>query len=240
MQVRTWVKIGVAALLAIAALAAAAWWVGQWPYITPGTHQVFHQDSNAGALAEGVVLLAMVLFGVIALNDRKRKSREAVLAGRMCAGIAGLYLVAVTLTALLTPRTVVSTGDSYCWDLWCMRVEHVSAAPLGGNTRYTAKVSIFADSQKTHQVPAEFAKHFFYVVDEQGRRFPLLPDSSFADADVSVNPGEAVKSSLTFVAPANAGRLYLAGDDSGGLPWVWLYFGSDLNPLHPPTILRVL
>src|SRR5258707_666557 len=31
--------IGLAALLAIAAIGAASWWAGQQPYLTPGNHQ---------------------------------------------------------------------------------------------------------------------------------------------------------------------------------------------------------
>lgn len=69
-------------------------------------------------------------------------------------------------------------------------------------------------------------KGFLYVLDEQGRRFPLVQVSSLIPADVAVNPHQSVKTSLTFLAPANARKLYLPGDYSV-MPWVYLYFGSD-------------
>jgi hypothetical protein len=241
MQIQRWKKFLTAGISAMAALFFACWWMGQRTYMTPGTRQVFHEDSSAGALAAFLVFVAAAFTGMVALalyiNDRG--SRDAARVGRFSAGILVPYLAAVALVSLLTPRTIVTVGDSYCWDLWCMGIQQVSAIPQGQNTRYTAEVSIFSDSKHAHRVPAEFAKSFFYVLDEQGRRFPLLPDSSFADADVTVLPGEAVKSSLTFVAPATARKLYLIGENTGP-PWMHLYFGSDAALLHRPTLLRVL
>ena len=86
------------------------------------------------------------------------------------------------------------------------------------------------------------AKHFLYVLDEQGRRYPLLPEASFVDdADVTVQPGESVKSSLAFLAPPGARKLYLMGNAGQVfLPWVYLYFGSDVSLFHRPALLRIL
>lgn len=47
MQVQSWKKIGPAVLVGAAVLAVASWWVGQRPYISPGTHLVLSQDSNS-------------------------------------------------------------------------------------------------------------------------------------------------------------------------------------------------
>jgi hypothetical protein len=241
MQIQRWWKAGSVALFAMTAIGAASRWIGQRPYITPGTHQVFHMDSNPGALAGLLVLVATTIAGLAALalciNDRK--FREAARASWICAGIFIPYLAAVVLVSLLTPRTIVSTGDSYCWDLWCMGIQQVNAIPRGQNTLYTAEVRIFSDSNNTHRVPAERAKAFFHVLDEQGRRFPLLWEVSFLGADVNVKPGQSVKSSLTFLAPTNARKLYLIGGDTGP-SWVNLYFGSDIALFHRPTLLRVL
>ena len=233
MQAQHWEKTAVGAALAMAIVATASWWAAQRPYITPGTHQVFRMDSVPGALLEFFVILALILTGVITLAARK---------GRwLLACIPGSYMASVVLVSLLTPEKIVSVGDSYCWDMWCVGVQTVETRPEGDQVLYTAEVSLFADSNnEQHVPPADVARRFFYVMDEQGRRFPILADSSFSNigADATVRPGESVKSSLTFLAPATAGRLYLTGD-IGGPPWVRLYFGSDLNPLHRRTLLRV-
>jgi hypothetical protein len=115
----------------------------------------------------------------------------------------------------------------------------VNTAPQGQNILYTAEVSLFSDTTTVQLEVTDQPKRFFYVMDEQGRRFPILAYSSVAGASVSVKPGESVKSSLTFLAPAGARKLYLT-DDLKWPPWVCLYFGSDLNPFHRRTLLRVV
>jgi hypothetical protein len=229
MHIKRWQKAGIAALLATLALFAASWWVGQRPYITPGTHQVFRMDTTLGAMLEFLVLFLLLLAA----------SMRIPRAGRVFAGIAGGYLAAVILVSLLTPRTIVSIGDSYCWDLWCLGIQNVKVTPEGPTALYTAEVSLSTDSTNVQQLRADpGGKQFFYVTDEQGHRFPIQSPSLPA-ADITIKPGESVKSSLTFIAPANARRLYLNGDVSAP-PWVSLYFGSDLNPFHRRTLLRVL
>ena len=229
MQVRQWQKTVPVALVALAAVFAASWWVGQRPHITPGTHQVFRMDSVPGALLEFLVILMLVVAGMV------RRW--------LCVCIGASYMGSVVLVSLLTPRTIVNIGDSYCWDLWCVGIQDVKTTPQGQNILYTAEVALFVDSATAQLALTGQPKQPFYVLDEQGRRFPILAYSSFVDANlvgtVTVKPGESVKSSLTFLAPANARSLYLTGD-IGAPPWVCLYFGSDLNPFHRRTLLRVV
>jgi hypothetical protein len=241
MLTRQRLKIGLAVLLAVAAIGAASWWAGQRPHLTPGNHLVFHQDSNAGGWAGLLLFLpavAVCLRLLFALNDRK--FHEVGRVGRVCAVIVVSYLAAVVLVSLLTPVTVVNIGDSYCYDLWCLGVNQVNASLRGQDILYTADVRIFADSSHPHQIPAEYAKDFFYVLDDRGRRYPLLREASFVDADVTVRPGESVKSSLAFSAPLNARKLYLMGKGRLYLPWLYMYFGSDVSLFHRRPLLRIL
>jgi hypothetical protein len=238
MQIQRLTKVALTALTAAVAIFAACWWAGQRTYISPGTHQIFHEDSNVGAMAGFLVFVAAAIAGLVALLGIP--FRRATRAGWVCAGISIPYLLAVVLVSLLTPRTIVTVGDSYCWDLWCMGVQQVNSIPQGANTLYTAEVRVFCDSEHTHSVPAEAARRFLYVLDEQGRRFPLERFSSRLDPDLTVNPGETVKASLTFLAPSNAGKLYFAGDEGVMLPWVYMYFGTDVSLFHRRTLLSVL
>jgi hypothetical protein len=235
MQVQRWQKLGTATALAALALSAASRWVGQRPYITPGTHQIFRMDSTLGFFLEFLVVLSLVIVGLITLLAGRRRW--------IAPCIAASYMGTVVLVSLLTPKTIVNIGDSYCWDLWCVGIQSVNATPQGQNTLYTAQVSLFVDSSTAEleltDPGKDQAKQFFYAVDEQGRRFPILAYAPLAGAKVSVKPGESVKSSLTFLAPANARNLYLTGDVEAP-PWVRLYFGSDLNPFHRRTLLRVV
>jgi hypothetical protein len=240
MLIRHRMKIGLAAFLAVALIGTASWWAGQWSYhLTPGNNLVFREDSNAGAFAGFLVFAAAAIPGVAALfRIHDRKFHEAARAGRVCALIVVPYLAALALVSLLTAGTIVNIGDSYCYDLWCLGVKQVNATQSGQAIRYTAEVRIFVDSSHPHHLPAEQAKDFFSVLDDQGRSYPLLRAASFVDSDVTVQPGESVKSSLTFLGPPNARKLYLIGNS--GRPWVYLYFGSDISLFHRRALLRIL
>jgi hypothetical protein len=245
MNAQRWKKIGWITLLAMSALLAASWWIGQRPYITPGANQIFRMDSDVPvpvAFVEFfwcvIVLAAMAvgLFSVLfCLNDRNLRGKAARV-GKVCAWIVLPYMAALMLVSMLTPRTIVSVGDGYCWDLWCVGVEQVNAIPHGQNVLYTANVRVFSDANR---VPTSRDKDFLYAIDERGRRYAVFENSSALQLDVKVFPRESVRTSLSFLAPANAGKLYLAGGEVE-MPWVYLYFGSDLNPLHRRTLLRIL
>jgi hypothetical protein len=238
---RWWIKIGLAAFLASAGISVASWWAGQRPFLTPGNHQVFHEGSEAGALAGFLVFIAAAIPSVAALfGIHDRNFREAAHAGRVCVAIMAPYLAALTLASLLTPATVVNIGDSYCMDIWCLGINQVNATPRSQDILYTAEVAISVYSKHPHRFPAKQATDLFYVLDDQGRRYPLK-EASFVDADVTVQPGEPLRSSFEFSAPPSARRLYLAGNDDGvmHLPWVYLYFGSDISLFHRRALLRI-
>jgi hypothetical protein len=210
--------------------------------LTPGNDQVFREASNAGALTGFLVFIAAGIAGAAALFwFHDGKYRRAASAGQVGALLFVPYLAALTVVSLITPGMVVNIGDSYCYDLWCLGVKQVSAAPKGQDTLYTVEVRVFVDCDRhAHRIPAEQATDSFYVLDEQGRRYPLLRES-FVDAGVTVQPGQSVKSSLTFLAPANARKIYLMGNSSESfLPWVYLYFGSDISLFHKRALLRIV
>jgi hypothetical protein len=236
MQVQRCKTIGSAGLFGAVALCLTSWWVGQRPYTTPGTHLVFRQDSTLGGMTGFLVFLITVVGALVASILRQDgRLRAAKHARWASAGTIIVYLSAVLLVSLLTPRTIVSIGDSYCYDLWCIGIQSVNATPQGRNILYTARVRIFSDA---NHVSTSRATDFLYARDDQSRRFPLIQDSSVIPADVTISPNESVETSLMFLAPANVRKLYLTGDYAV-MPWVPLYFGSDKNPFHRRTLLRL-
>jgi hypothetical protein len=116
------------------------------------------------------------------------------------------------------------------------------ATPRSQNILYTAEIRIFVDSAHPHYLPAEPAKSFFYVLDDQGRRYPVRRDaSSLFRCRCHRLPGESMKSSLASRAPLNVRKLYLMGNAGQVfLPWVYLYFASDISLFHRPALLRIL
>jgi hypothetical protein len=239
---RRWRRIGLLALPGIAVLLATSRWIGQRPFITPGSSQIFRMDSNAGGIIGflgALILLPATIVGLSSfwscLNSRNFHG-DAARVGRTCMWIVMPYVAVLMLVSMLTPRTIVSIGDGYCWDLWCLGVEQVNATPQGQNTLYTAKVRLFSDANR---VSTSRVKSFLYAIDEQGQRFAVFQSRTALSLDVTVHPGESMTTSLSFLAPATARKLYLTGDQVA-MPWVYLYFGSDLNPLHRRTLLRIL
>jgi len=124
-------------------------------------------------MAGFLVFLAAIMVGLPTLmfcvNDRGFRG-GAARAGKTCAAIVASYLAALVLVSLLTPRTIVSVGDGYCWDLWCLGVERVHGVSNGENVFYTAEVRIFSDANR---VSTHRQKDFLCVIDDRGRNaFP--------------------------------------------------------------------
>lgn len=241
MQIRIQKWILLAAALALAAFSLAAWQAGQRTYNSPGVNLTLHSDSDGGALLGffSVVLATLMLLVAVVLAVGGRRHEAGKIAGVALGGLAA-YALAVSAVSFVTPRTIVSIGDSYCYDIWCIGVQKVTATPQDGNILYQAHVRIFSDAD---HVPTSARGAVIYLLDEHGRRYPLVPDTSVTPFDVVLRPGQSVNTTLTFLAAADASHLFLTGDGpSIGLPalWVSLYLGSDTSLFHRRTLLRVL
>jgi hypothetical protein len=200
---------------------------------------VIHSDSNLGAaVALAVVLGAVIMVLASAAQLAAGKSHRAVKTLLASAALVGIYTLAVVAVSLRTPQKIVSAGDSYCVDIWCIGIDGVNQEPVGQEIVYKVEVHIFSEANRV-QTSAKGAS--LYLLDERGRRFPLVKDPSVIPFDATLDPGQSVKTSLTFVAAADARQLFLTGDTRGEPPfWVRLYFGSDNSLLHKRTLLRVL
>jgi hypothetical protein len=218
-------------------LIAATWRAAQTTYFSPGTHTVVRQDSNAGAVLGFLVMVAAAigcLAGFAVLAGGKSAAARRVL------GITGggfvAYVAAAIAVSLATPRTIVTPGDSYCYDLWCIGVQQVTAVPAGGNAVYTIAVRLSSDANR---VKTSAGGAVPYLMDGRGRRFSPAQDPAATPLTATLRPGESFTTTVRFVVPAGARRLYLTRDNPV-MPWVPLYFGSDLAPFHRRTLLRVV
>jgi hypothetical protein len=200
---------------------------------------VIHSDSNLGAtVALAVVFGAVMMVLASAALIASGQSRRAVKTLLASAALVAIYTLAVITVSLRTPQKIVSAGDSYCVDIWCIGIEGVSPKPFGQEIAYKVDVRIFSDANR---VKTSAKGVSLYLVDERGRRFPLVRDPAVIPFDVTLDPGQSVNTSLTFVAAGDARQLFLTGDTQGEPPfWVKLYFGSDGSLLHKRTLLRVL
>jgi hypothetical protein len=238
MQLRIARKAVSITVLAAALVSGAAWFAGQHPYISPGNNLVLRQDSNLGAMVTMLVVLVVIVMFLASLVQlvcgKFRGAGKTALVG---IAIMAAFMLLVTAISVMTPRTIVSIGDGYCYDLWCVGVQRVETIPQGQSVLYKTHVRLFSDA---NSVRTSAHGESVYLVDQQGRRFPLVASPAANPLDVTLGPGETVNAELTFVAAADARQLYLTKDSGILPPWVFLYLGSDLSPLHRRTLLRVL
>jgi hypothetical protein len=197
-----------------------------------------HSDSNLGAALAFVAILGTAVIALVACElfaSRKfRRAAKALLAG---VALIGIYTLAVVAVSLLSPQRVVNRGDSYCADLWCIGIDGVDRKPLGQANVYEVAVHIFSDA---NHVATGARGASLYLLDERGRRFPLVKDPAATPFDMILEPGQSMHTSLTFVTAADARRLFLTGDYKGTPCWTKLYFGADNSLWHKRTLLRVL
>ena len=205
---------------------------------------VIRADSELGALLTLLVLFGgfvSMLASLGLLLSRKFRSAAKVLLATVIG--VGMYVVAVIVVALITPQKVINIGDTYCMDIWCIRIEKVNTMPRGGKIVYKIDVRIFSDAN-TVKTSAKGAS--VYLLDERGRRFELMNDPSVIPFDAPLDPKQSMHTTLTFAVAADAQHLFLPcsyhhiGDETSVPFWVKLYFGSDANFLHKRTMLRVL
>jgi len=207
---------------------------------------VIHSGSALLDLAYLVTLVTaiglLVSLGMLAA----RKFRTAAKVAAASAAALGLYLVAGVVIGWMSPQTVVTRGDSYCWDLWCMGIQRVQTTARGAEMVYTIDVRFFSDA---NSVKTGMDEARLFLVDDRGRRFSLVEDRSVIPINTRLDPGQSLETSLTFVTPDDATHLFLTGDAPvpGHLPVAWRFLAlyMDLHIgyeklAHKPTLLRVI
>ena len=197
---------------------------------------IVHSDA-VGSMVFFLVMVISALMLVVALMCLP--GREFRLAGKILrwwsVGFAA-YTALTMVVSLLLPQKIVNPGQSYCVDSWCLGIQSVAKGPAGQDVVYKADIRIFSDLNRG-TTSAKGAS--LYLVDERGRRFPVLPDPSAIPFDTELSPHQSVDTSLTFQVAADAKQLSLMGD--GPTLWITKFFiGDDSAWLHRPTLIRVL
>jgi hypothetical protein len=135
---------------------------------------------------------------------------------------AVVYVGAWIAVGALAKQAPIGVGDPQCIDNWCIAVENVTATPREAITAYAVSIRIFSRAERT---PTSFGAHAaadessdFYLVDDGGRRYDPLPHVGEVPLNVSLQPGEAVRTVRIFEVPSNArGIGLLAGGGSLGV-----------------------
>jgi hypothetical protein len=164
----------------------------------------------------------------------------------------------VTAISFATPQTIVKVGDTYCLDIRCTGIDKVSVEPAESGAVYKLDIHFFSDA---NTVKVAIAPGLLVVVDERGRRFPIIPSGDRTPPVTYLDPQQTIKTTLVFAAPSDSRQLFLIdaprrpGDNSPAsiaakqpprflrFAALWFYLatlGNDASLLHKPTMLRVL
>ena len=209
---------------------------------------VVRSDSDLSFIP--VLLLTLISFFGVFISftfvvERQFRSAAKTLAGVAC--LIAVFVFIVIIASFLTPQRIINIGDSYCEDIWCIGVESVSVEPRAENTEVNVAVRIFSDANTT-DISAKGVS--LYLLDEGGRRFPLVANPAAVPFDMTLKPRQSINTLLTFIVASDARQLFLTGvrggaSGGGQIPvvariLVSLYLGSDTSLAHKPTLLRVL
>src|SRR5262245_45931740 len=141
-----------------------------------------------------------------------------------------------------TPHTIVKLGYSFFANIWCIGATDVKTTTRERDVIYKVNVHIFSDANRGGKI---HGKAILFLVDERGRRFPLIPDPSVIPFNRELNPQEGIDTTLTFAVAADVKQLYLTSEPTE--PQTFLvrlftgdWFADSLTFMRKPTLLRVL
>ena len=154
-------------------------------------------------------------------------------------GVCALaYLTIVVVVALLSPQRVLTVGDPWCFDDWCLNVENVILKPEPPQVACHVSLRIFSQARRVSQ-RAKGA--WIFVIDRHGNRYAPEPDPSAVPLDILLDPGESVTTSRVFKVPADslAGLGLITGHGGPGCFPGCFIIGSDASLFHKRTFVRL-
>jgi len=123
-----------------------------------------------------------------------------------------VWVVVANGISLLTPRTIVRIGDTYCGDIKCLGIDEVIPPTRPSDAVYKLNVHVYNDA---NTIKISFKNNSPFLMDERGRRFPMLPDTSVAPYDSLLDPGQTIKTAFTFKVAPDVRQLFLIVEETG-------------------------
>jgi hypothetical protein len=160
-----------------------------------------------------------------------------------------VWVVVANGTSLLTPRTIVKTGETYCWDIRCLGIDEVTPPANASDEVYKLNVHVYNDAST---IKLSFKNVAPYLVDDRGRRFPMILDPSATPYDSLLVPGQTITTSFAFKVAPEARQLFLTVEETGPqehiggkkapkwAPMVgWVMYGGGGFLVQKEALLRV-
>jgi hypothetical protein len=182
-----------------------------------------------------VFFTSVVLLGLAGHATLRRRRARAFARLRQLSLLVVLYLGAVLLVSLVSPRRVLKVGDDQCWDDWCLAVTHVSRRPANDTVAYEVTLRV---SSRARRVAQRERGVQVYLMDDHGRCYEPVPDDTATSFDVLLQPQEAVEITRVFHLPADAQDPVLVVSHGGGFPGIFV-IGDSESLFHKRTVVRL-
>lgn len=185
------------------------------------------------ALLSTVVTLIALL--VITIRGRFRAARKVFGIYLIC---AVLYLGVGVAVSFARPQRIMTVGDSWCFDDWCLAVDKVNRTPEGVDINYQIALRIFSRAGRVSQ-RANGA--WIYLIDDQKRRYAPEPQSTDVPLDTPLQPDQSLPTSRTFRVPAKARQLGLITGHGGPYcgPMSFFVIGDSGCLFGKPPMIRI-
>ena len=186
-------------------------------------------------LASLISVVTMAVAAVFAFRGRLPRALKILRLYCICA--AGYFAVAVAI-AFLKPQRVMSIGDPWCFDDWCLTVEKVDRTAGLSQASYNVELRIFSRARRVTQ-GANGA--WIYLIDDRGRRYSPDPAPSAVPLDALLRPLESATTLRIFQVPPDAHELGLITGHGGPYcgPMDMLIIGSGGCLFRKPTMIRI-
>lgn len=186
-------------------------------------------------LAVFTTAVTLAVTAVLALRGRRTKALRILLIYAVCA--AG-YLAVGAAVSFFKPQRVISVGDPWCFDDWCLTVEKVERTPALSEVAYKIVLHI---SSRARRVSQRARGAWIYLIDDRGRLYSPDFDPSAIPMDVLLQPEESVTTSRVFEVPRDVRHLGLVTGHGGAYcgPMDMLIIGGGSCLFKKPTMVRI-
>ncbi len=186
-------------------------------------------------LAFLVSVVTMAVAAAFAIRGQLPRSLKILRLYCICA--AGYFAIAVAI-AFLKPQRMMSIGDPWCFDDWCLTIEKVDRTEGLSQVSYNVELRIFSRARRVTQ-RANGA--WIYLIDDRGRRYSPDPAPSAVPLDTLLRPLESATTLRVFHVPADAHGLGLITGHGGRYcgPMDMLIIGSGGCLFRKPTMIRI-
>jgi hypothetical protein len=157
---------------------------------------------------------------------------------RIYAVCAVAYILTGVAISYATPQAILSMGDQWCFDDWCLVVNNVSRTPAAQDVDYHVSMRIFSRARRVSQ-RAKGA--WIYLIDGSGRLYPPVSDASDVPLDLLLQPNESVNASRAFRLPQSAHPVGLITGHGGAYcgPMSFLVMGDSACLFKKPKMVRI-